>query len=306
MNMRHITRFTYEFTNFQGWRVAINRQGIALARYFSDKQYGDSEKALAQALNFRDMVLLELKQKPDFVKEVLLSHRAQESRVYPAGLKPACTAARESEAPASSFSMRSNKVLHHILQRVCKHLRLDTASVLKLSLYLFAVQYGAQGKTPDVPFETHSVQTVSDEQHVRNLQRIISELETAGRLSGMPDFAEFSTGRSVGKLVVPSDNDIVPYDNSHAAERYMRSARPSPPQAASTLPTEQNMYAALSVQSLPIAPGHSPSPLPLAVCHHRDSKFIPYSSQSSDVRPHARKRNRTSDDFNLVPPPDAM
>ena len=50
MNLRHITRFTYTFTNFQGWRVAISRQGTTMARYFSDKQYGSEEEAREEAM----------------------------------------------------------------------------------------------------------------------------------------------------------------------------------------------------------------------------------------------------------------
>ena len=57
MNLRHITRFTYTYTNFQGWRVAINRQGTNLARYFSDKQYGSEDAARDEAIRFRDMLL---------------------------------------------------------------------------------------------------------------------------------------------------------------------------------------------------------------------------------------------------------
>ena len=64
MNLRHITRFTYKFTNFQGWRVAIRRQGYTLTRYFSDRQYENEETAYEEAVQFRDMVLAELAANP--------------------------------------------------------------------------------------------------------------------------------------------------------------------------------------------------------------------------------------------------
>ena len=71
MNLRHITRFTYTYTNFQGWRVAINRQGTALARYFSDKQFGSEDAARDEAIRFRDMLLDEINQNPLRTREIL-------------------------------------------------------------------------------------------------------------------------------------------------------------------------------------------------------------------------------------------
>ena len=65
MNLRHITRFTYTYTNFQGWRVAINRQGTILARYFSDKQYGSEIAARDEDIRFRDMLMDEINQISD-------------------------------------------------------------------------------------------------------------------------------------------------------------------------------------------------------------------------------------------------
>ena len=309
MNTRHITRFTYEFTNFQGWRVAINRQGISLARYFSDKQHGDSEKAFEQALNFRDEVLRELKQNPDHVQEILLSYRSQERRTYPAGLKPALTPPREGEHTVSSFSMRSNKVLHHVLQRMCKQLKLDTASVLKLSLYLFAVQYSAQGVAEEITSSSLSAPSTIDgsdtEQHANTLQRIISELESAGRNIGMPDFEEFSTGRPSGRKIVPTTDVLSLYDNSHAAERYMRSARPSPPQTPASNTMQENPPSHSTVShSSPQAP--TPSSLPKPVCKRQKSHFFPYSPDGNPTRPQSRKRARSRDDIDIVPPPDAM
>lgn len=306
MNTRHITRFTYEFTNFQGWRVAINRQGIALARYFSDKQYGDSEKAFAEALKFRDEVLQELKQHPERAQEILLDFRARERRVYPAGLKPAVSSSREGEVSASAFSMRGNKVLNLVLQRICKHFKLDTASVFKLSLYLFAAQYGAHGENADFMKESPSVQVVSselsEEQCALKLQQLINELEFAGYYAGMPDFEEFSTGRSTGcrKAQTP---EVVPFfDNFNAAERYMRSPRPSPPQShlSDTMPSH--------------SPFPSTLPFPLAsasltesVCSHRKASFIPYSPDpSNDNRPQSRKRARLHEEQDIIPPPDAV
>ena len=46
---RNLTRFTYETTAFQGWRLCIARGGKTFMRYFSDKQCGGERKALKAA-----------------------------------------------------------------------------------------------------------------------------------------------------------------------------------------------------------------------------------------------------------------
>lgn len=46
---RNLTRFTYENTAFQGWRLCISRGGATFTKYFSDKQYGGGRKALQAA-----------------------------------------------------------------------------------------------------------------------------------------------------------------------------------------------------------------------------------------------------------------
>ena len=43
---RNLTRFTYENTAFQGWRLCLSRGGVTFTKYFSDKQYGGGRKAL--------------------------------------------------------------------------------------------------------------------------------------------------------------------------------------------------------------------------------------------------------------------
>ena len=46
---RNLTRFTYETTAFQGWRLCLSRAGTTFTKYFSDKKYGGSKKSLAAA-----------------------------------------------------------------------------------------------------------------------------------------------------------------------------------------------------------------------------------------------------------------
>ena len=46
---KNLTRFTYETTAFQGWRLNIARGGKTFMRYFSDKQCGGPREALKAA-----------------------------------------------------------------------------------------------------------------------------------------------------------------------------------------------------------------------------------------------------------------
>ncbi len=43
---KNLTRFTYETTAFQGWRLCLSRTGTTFTKYFSDKKYGGERKAL--------------------------------------------------------------------------------------------------------------------------------------------------------------------------------------------------------------------------------------------------------------------
>jgi len=54
---KNLTRFTYETTAFQGWRLCLSKTGTTFTKYFSDKKYGGERKALKAA----DGALNELK-----------------------------------------------------------------------------------------------------------------------------------------------------------------------------------------------------------------------------------------------------
>jgi len=64
---RNLTRFTYEHTAFQGWRLCLSRGGSTFTKYFSDKQYGGGKKSLDAA----EKTLAELKTLLDGSKRVL-------------------------------------------------------------------------------------------------------------------------------------------------------------------------------------------------------------------------------------------
>ena len=61
MTQRNITRYTYETTSFQGWRLSISRKWNQFTRYFSDKQYGSEQAAFEAALHMRELIFAELK-----------------------------------------------------------------------------------------------------------------------------------------------------------------------------------------------------------------------------------------------------
>ncbi len=71
-SMKNLTRFTYETSAFQGWRLAISRKGATFTKYFSDKVYGDEAKSFAAA----EAALAALKTLLDSAKLVEGKHTA--------------------------------------------------------------------------------------------------------------------------------------------------------------------------------------------------------------------------------------
>ncbi len=54
---KNLTRFTYDMSAFQGWRLNLSRKSTTFTKYFSDKKYGSERKALKAA----DAALTEVK-----------------------------------------------------------------------------------------------------------------------------------------------------------------------------------------------------------------------------------------------------
>ena len=71
MKNKNITRYTYENTDFQGWRVSIQRCGRIITRYFSDLQYGSEEESFRQAVDYRDEVFAQMAQHKDDLPEYM-------------------------------------------------------------------------------------------------------------------------------------------------------------------------------------------------------------------------------------------
>ncbi len=284
MSFRHITRFTYKFTSFQGWRVAIRRCGYTLTRYFSDRQYADSDIAFEHALQFRDTVLAELEQNPGNEIEVLNRYRAEARTVYPAGLKPAIPPQKAESSTGSACSVRSNKVMQGILKKVCNRLQLDTASVLKLSLYLFTLQYGHAGAATrsmtDAPLIREQEQVNSE--HTDDMQlylhKLIADLESAGLNMGLPSFEEFATGKCSNKEQMQAAVALLAQAPMEPPQN-MRPPRPSPPSVTiperldrSSISYFKHFYNSPRKQlTLPIPPiAYSPPHNGITAQHHPD------------------------------------
>lgn len=85
--LRNITRFTYENTSFQGWRVTLCRRQRHYTRYFSDRQYGGEAAALQAAVHARAVVLARLEERPNDPSAVFsLCRREEEPAALPAGM----------------------------------------------------------------------------------------------------------------------------------------------------------------------------------------------------------------------------
>lgn len=59
---KNITRYTYEKTAFQGYRLAICKNKRLFVRYFSDSQYGGAEQALQETMRVRENIFKLLEQ----------------------------------------------------------------------------------------------------------------------------------------------------------------------------------------------------------------------------------------------------
>ena len=86
---KNITRFTYQFTSFQGWRVTLCRRQIHFTRYFSDKQYGSPEESLRAAIKVLERVKEHLRLYPNDPGHAFKLCQGIETRTsYPAGMRP--------------------------------------------------------------------------------------------------------------------------------------------------------------------------------------------------------------------------
>ena len=62
MRAKNISRYTYKKTAFQGWRLAITRNGHTFVKYFGDRHFEGYRNAFKYAIEVRDAILHELAQ----------------------------------------------------------------------------------------------------------------------------------------------------------------------------------------------------------------------------------------------------
>ena len=237
MNLRHITRFTYEFTNFQGWRVAISRRGTTLARYFSDKQYGSPEEAREQALSFRDMVLAEIDRNPGMTRDILYKYRVKPRKLQQTEAQEISlgTGQHMSESAAGEFlNEGASRNMVANLKKLCRYLQLDSAGMLKFSLYLFMLQYGTATALPQnkqsgsfspSAAEAEICKLVSE----THLQRIIDMLGGLNSADAEPAGAEHSFYNSPNQAAPFA---MVPDEEIRAKESEPNMHNTSPPEYA--------------------------------------------------------------------------
>lgn len=270
MNLRHITRFTYEFTNFQGWRVAISRQGTTLARYFSDKQYGTPELARDQALAFRDMVLEEINQNPGMTRDILYKYRVKPRKLQQAD--PLAADIETFHIPTASPQPTGNPGSGHgmleNLKKLCQYLQLDSAGMLKFSLYLFMLQSGTasafqQFTGMPTPADAEMNKLVSE----ANLQRIIDLLES--NVSPATNLMN-----AAASLYCPPERvapeSLVPDEEIRAKESEQNMHNTSPPSCSEEAPSAQAELQPQQFESQTVAlnmmpPRPSPPPASLSL-----------------------------------------
>jgi len=76
---KNLTRFDYEKSAFEGWRLCLSKTGTTFTRYFPDKKFGGSAK---QSLAAAEKTLAELKALIDGSKRV-------DGKLSPATIKKA-------------------------------------------------------------------------------------------------------------------------------------------------------------------------------------------------------------------------
>lgn len=272
MNLRHITRFTYEFTNFQGWRVAISRQGTTLARYFSDKQFGSPEQAMDRAIAFRDMVLEELHREPEKTRDILYKYRIC-ARKTDSATAPLLPQPPELQPDSSAASVSTLHMVEN-LRKLFQFLQLDTPGVLKLALYMLTLDTAtamplakplftaihADAKTEEIEKAVSAV----------NLQQLIDLLEN-GAIQQQPSRAVMTEGAPPppapaeevrARESANSLHNTSPPDMAEQNHGSPRSITPSPSRQKRTTPQKSSLHSSFAdsgtAQSID---HHKPTPI---------------------------------------------
>ena len=95
MPCKNITRYTYETTAFQGYRLAICKNKRLFTRYFSDSQYGGADAALQPAMRVRANIFTLFEQGHLTVSQIFATypvsgHLRQKAKVRSGGICGSC------------------------------------------------------------------------------------------------------------------------------------------------------------------------------------------------------------------------
>lgn len=80
MPCKNITRYTYQTTAFQGYRLAICKNKRLFTRYFSDSHYGGADAALQEAIRIRDSIFQLFKEGNLSVCQIFAKHTTRSRR----------------------------------------------------------------------------------------------------------------------------------------------------------------------------------------------------------------------------------
>lgn len=185
--LRYLTRFTKEFTSFDGWRLALTRCGVSFTRYFSVLQYGGERAAFEEARRMRDALLDGLARCPvddrKGIEEVFDSFR-EVKEVFPDGFRAAVRRALPLEGvvvPAKvgrleMINVRVPAASKEWIFAAASRVGVDVSTFVRSAVYLLLerVELLPPGKCD--AFALHAL-----------MQEMYSE--------EVPSFAEFSSGK---------------------------------------------------------------------------------------------------------------
>lgn len=134
MAPHHLTLFTYQYTSFQGWRLALCRKGKRFTRYFSLLEYGSYERAQQEALRIRDAMLTELDAHPEHPERVFEAYRKEAPPCYPEGFRPLSPRAQR-QLPRSCTVTCSPEAAR-LLRGLARRWQVDYPSLLRAALYM--------------------------------------------------------------------------------------------------------------------------------------------------------------------------
>lgn len=95
----NISRFSYRFSSFQGWRLSVCRQSHKFTHYFADKKYGGEAPALKAAEHTRHRLFTLLRQHGNDAETAFNICRGElVENSYPQGLRPLKTTSAHVQA----------------------------------------------------------------------------------------------------------------------------------------------------------------------------------------------------------------